>query len=269
MRIHLLGTGGFSRDRNDACIVVEHGGAATILDCGEPCAASLRRMGKSVDDVPSRVRRIFVSHMHFDHVTGLPMLLVQTTRARQQVKETGGESGIDLHVPACANPRILETIDILNMAGQANHLIKDSVKLHSLSHGAMFEDEGLTVTALRNVAADSIESYAFLIEDGQTRVLYSGDLKGTLAPLDAYLDGLDYLILETAHIEPCTSAAELVGKRVESIIFSHVNKQLEGHEQRILDDARAHLPHTPLWVAADGMVLEPNAQVTSGRRGAD
>ncbi|XP_068605784.1 zinc phosphodiesterase ELAC protein 2 [Brachionichthys hirsutus] len=59
-----------------------------LLDCGEGTFGQLcRHYGDDVDEVLSRISTVFISHMHADHHTGLPMLLFQRKRA---LRATGG-----------------------------------------------------------------------------------------------------------------------------------------------------------------------------------
>lgn len=69
----ILGSGaGFAtKDRFNTSVALLSGNEAYILDCGEPCSALVFRDG--ID--PLSIRSIFISHMHPDHVGGLPQLL--------------------------------------------------------------------------------------------------------------------------------------------------------------------------------------------------
>lgn len=252
MKLHFLGTGAFLPDRNDSCLAVEWDGRLAVIDCGEPCAKLLRNLGPDPESVFSRIEAIFISHMHFDHVTGLPLLLFQVTKARAQLSPPG----YDLYVPACANPDIMTAVEILNRAGKTNQTIAEAARLHSLRDGAVAECHGLEVTALANVGGEPLESYAFRLESGGKRVLYSGDLPGRLDPILPYLEGIDLLILETGHVDPFQAAAVLAEYRLPGVVFSHLGPHYASVEHRILKEVSPVLRGTSVWLARDGWSLD-------------
>lgn len=54
-----------------SCQIVEHNGSYFMVDCGEGAQLSLRRAGIKF----GRLRHIFISHLHGDHILGLPGFL--------------------------------------------------------------------------------------------------------------------------------------------------------------------------------------------------
>ena len=71
--LHILGVGSAlpTLRHNPSAQALSMRGKIFIIDCGEGCQLSLRRSRLSL----SRIRAIFISHLHGDHVFGLPGLL--------------------------------------------------------------------------------------------------------------------------------------------------------------------------------------------------
>ena len=73
MKITIVGSshGVPEPDRKCSCIKVEIGGNIYFVDMGTPAIDEMRRRG---DDV-NAVKGVFITHMHGDHIGGLPAVL--------------------------------------------------------------------------------------------------------------------------------------------------------------------------------------------------
>ncbi len=75
MHITMLGVGnGFSPGVYNNNALLEAGGEKALIDCGLTAWESLSSLGLSVKDI----RRVFLSHIHFDHAGGLEPLALYT-----------------------------------------------------------------------------------------------------------------------------------------------------------------------------------------------
>lgn len=72
--ITLLGTGGMLplKDRFLTALYYEHNGKAVLIDCGEGSQVAAAQHGLKL----SRIEAICITHLHADHVVGLPGLLL-------------------------------------------------------------------------------------------------------------------------------------------------------------------------------------------------
>src|SRR5208282_5839063 len=60
-----------STNRKHASLLVRIAGRTVLLDCGEPCSHTLKRMGVDFNSIDA----VVISHTHSDHVAGFPMLV--------------------------------------------------------------------------------------------------------------------------------------------------------------------------------------------------
>lgn len=77
VRVHFLGVGGGipSVTRASPSIAIYFQGKLLLFDCGEGTQLQLQRAGLSLQ----RIREIFITHLHGDHVLGLPGLISTMT----------------------------------------------------------------------------------------------------------------------------------------------------------------------------------------------
>ena len=97
-----VGDGTASADRNHSAYLYRLGPVCFLLDCGEPVSRSFEGSGLSYDTID----RIFLSHLHSDHVGGLFMLL-QGFWLEQRQKE------LTIHLPKDA----IEPVSRMLVAG--------------------------------------------------------------------------------------------------------------------------------------------------------
>lgn len=60
-----------TKERNHTAIYVHHEGEGLLFDCGEGTQRQIKQAGIK----PSKIRKLFISHWHGDHVLGIPGLI--------------------------------------------------------------------------------------------------------------------------------------------------------------------------------------------------
>lgn len=135
MDIFFLGTGAGvpAKQRNVTSIalkLLEERGAIWLFDAGE--ATQHQILHTSIK--PRRIEKIFITHLHGDHIYGLPGLL--SSRSFQ-----GGESEVTVYGPK----GIKEYIQVSLMVSQS--YLKYSLKIVEINEGIIFEDEQFKVEA--------------------------------------------------------------------------------------------------------------------------
>lgn len=158
LELLFLGTGSGvpSKGRNVSAIalqLLEERGTTWLFDCGE--ATQHQILHTSVR--PGRIEKIFITHLHGDHIFGLPGLL--GSRSFQ-----GGDTPLTVYGPAGIRA-FIETA--LSVSG--TH-VKYALHIVEIAEGTVYEDEQFLVTAKR--LEHGLPSYGFRIVEK--------DLPGTL-----------------------------------------------------------------------------------------
>ncbi|MFN2351722.1 MAG: MBL fold metallo-hydrolase [Kiritimatiellia bacterium] len=251
MKFHFLGTacGRPTAQRFNSSTAIEHDGRLIMIDCGEPCTALLKRQGLSPGDVTD----ILITHMHADHVTGLPMLLREITKCRRNGESSRpATEATRLYVPAHVNPGIMDAVQLLCGTDRGAGMAK-GVQIESLRDGAEYDLDGLRVSSIAN-RHDGLESYAFFIRVAGLRIFHSGDLPGSFNPIAPFLQDLDLLITEAAHL-PTTAYQALNGKNIKQVVISHIRWKHHGQEDQLVASLAEQLAGTNFSLAEDGMTL--------------
>jgi ribonuclease Z len=110
--------------------LLEERGAVWLFDCGEATQHQILHTSLK----PRRIEKIFITHLHGDHIYGLPGLL--GSRSFQ-----GGESQLTVYGPK----GIKEYIQV-SLSVSRTHL-QYPLEVIEIKEGAIFEDEGFIVEA--------------------------------------------------------------------------------------------------------------------------
>jgi ribonuclease Z len=136
MEITFLGTssGVPTRARNVSSVALRLPQRAEVwlFDCGEGTQHQLLRS----EIRSSQIRRIFVTHMHGDHIFGLMGLLASCGLAGSaQAIEIFGPAGLDEYLRACSK--------------YSYTYFSNRIKVHTVSPGLVYEDDEFTVSCLQ------------------------------------------------------------------------------------------------------------------------
>lgn len=164
MDIFFLGTGAGmpAKLRNVTSIalkLLEERGAVWLFDAGE--ATQHQILHTSIK--PRRIEKIFITHLHGDHIYGLPGLL--SSRSFQ-----GGETGVTVYGPK----GIKEYLQVSLSLSQT--YLKYPLTVIEISEGIIFEDEQFKVEARR--LDHGIPSYGYrIVERDRPGTLLADKLK--------------------------------------------------------------------------------------------
>jgi ribonuclease Z len=149
LKLFFLGTGAGipAKHRNVTSIalkLLEERGTIWLFDCGE--ATQHQILHTSIK--PRRLEKIFITHLHGDHIYGLPGLL--SSRSFQ-----GGETELIVY-----GPRGLEDFIRISLEVSQTY-IKYPLKIVEIEAGVIFEDEQFVVEA--RLLEHGVPSYGYRI----------------------------------------------------------------------------------------------------------
>lgn len=200
MELTFLGTGAGmpSRLRNVSSLalkLLENRGTVWLFDCGE--ATQHQILQTTIR--PRRIEKIFITHLHGDHIFGLPGLL--SSRSFQ-----GGEDELIVYGPKGLEQFILTSLKI------SDTYLKYPLKIVELKEGIIFEDEQFIVEARQ--LNHRIKSFGFQIkEKDRPGTLLANKLKAAgvkPGPLYQKIKEGQNITLEDGRI---IEAAKFVGKK--------------------------------------------------------
>ncbi|MBM3823779.1 MAG: MBL fold metallo-hydrolase [Verrucomicrobia bacterium] len=249
-----VGDGWPCADRYHSSFLYRCGAASFLLDCGEGLSRSYKASGLSYDEVD----RVFISHLHCDHIGGLFMYL-QGLWLEQRRKS------LQIHMP-------LEGIEpvrgLLNAACIFEELHSFPLIYLPLRLGVSVEFEGVRVTPHRSTHLESLrkafqrrypqafESFCFEIECRGRRIVHSADIGGPEDLLPLLEKPVDLLVCELAHFEPLTLFEMLRDKRIGRVVFIHVARPFWERLPEIESAAKRALPGVTIEFARDGSRIE-------------
>jgi ribonuclease BN (tRNA processing enzyme) len=198
----------------------------------------------------SALRAVFITHMHQDHVGGLPDLI------KALVKYPTDGQRTDVYLPEDA------AISALEHWVTAMHVKwpSPSVQLHVGKEGPFFDDGTLRVAAVPtgHMRAWNVPSYGFVLEAEGKRIVATGDLRGDFSdfPAAAREVPCDLCICEVTHYDPVKAVPVLRDSPIRRMVFTHVHNPWHGTDgEARLREILAPLPY-PFAIAHDGDVFD-------------
>jgi ribonuclease BN (tRNA processing enzyme) len=209
-------------DRNHSAYLYQLGGATLLLDCGDPISRSYKASGLSYE----LIDRIFISHLHSDHVGGLFMLLQSFWLERRK-------KDLPVHLPR-------EGVEPLRRMVEASYLFDEilpfRLRFRPLDAGKPVRVREARVTPHRSSHLDTFraafqakhpvafDAYSFVIETQGLRIGHTGDL-GAVEDLEPLLaKPLDVLVCELSHFKAEDLFTYLKARSIKRVVFVHLGR---------------------------------------------
>ena len=244
-----VGDGWPCADRKHASFLYRFDRVSILVDCGEPVSGTLKASGLSYDAID----RIFISHLHFDHIGGFFMLM-QGFWLEQRRKE------LPVSLPADG---VKPFGQLLHAASLYDELLPFKLRFEPLRAGKPVMTGDVRVTPHRTTHLNRLrrefnkrypqkfEAFCFLIESGGMRIGHSADL-GRPEDLDPLLKKpLDLLVCELAHFKAEDLFRYLRGRDIKRVIFTHLARAYWENFKQTRRLAAKMLPDIPFVFARD------------------
>ena len=248
-----VGDGKPSAERNHSSYLYEFGGVSLLIDCGEPISRSYKASGLGYD----LIDRIFISHLHFDHLGGFFMLM-QSFWLENRRKD------LVVHLP---RDGIHPLRQMLEAACLFDELLPFRLKFESLQSGQPVTHGPVRVIPCPTSHLESFRlafaekhpgdfaAFSFLLETDRLRIAHSADL-GQVADLEPLLiQPLDLLVCELAHFKPEELFAFLKGRAIQEIAFTHLGRSCWERLEETRRLAATSLPGIKLHFPKDQEVI--------------
>lgn len=258
IRVTLLGTGAPqpSIERFGASTLVEAGDAYLLFDCGR--GAAQRIWQKKI--ATGKVTKLFITHLHSDHVVGIPDLLLTGLMPgvfgnRREPFEVWGPDGT---AEMMQGLQAAFRWDIKTRSEEYPRADSGAVvRAQNISEGVVYNKGGVKVTAFTVNHSDIITSaLGYRIDYQQYSVVISGDTRYS-ENLITFAKGVDVLIHEVVAIRPEVLAKSALARKITNFhttpeqagkVFSLTNPRLAVYTHVATPPVD---PSTPLPTADD------------------
>lgn len=190
--------------------LLETDGVSYLIDCGAPVDALMRNRGKRIEDLAA----IFITHMHEDHMGTLPAM----------VKEFGHYHPTAHGTFCLPEEGAIEALAAWNRAMHASE--NPRITYRTVTDGVIYEDDHVTVTAIRTAHIHPFPSYAYDIrcKAENKSVLFTGDLRADLSdfPKTAHETHRTAVVSELTHFRVEQHTDTFAACDCDLLIFHHM-----------------------------------------------
>lgn len=210
-RLVLLGTGGgpvthTARSQPASLLVVD--GHAYLIDCGAGTAHQLRRAGIVATSIP----KIFLTHLHFDHVAGLaPLFGFNWSSGKRTPMDVYGPLGtkrlVDQALGYLSLPEYLYALQLPPHDKMSKIIVGHDKPLSKPT--TIYQDERVKVTAVENShyatmaigpEGQQTRSYSYRFDTRDRSIVFTGDT-GPSEAVERLASGADILVSEIIDVD--------------------------------------------------------------------
>lgn len=242
MKLTFFGTshGVPAPDRFCQSFLAETENGGYVIDAGAPVFDCLLRRNVDIN----KIKAVFITHMHDDHVDYLFGLLSIACWYYTDMR-------FDVFLPEQKGIDVV-TAFLQTTLGDPALFPNDRIRLRLIGEGEVYQDGEMKVTAFptSHLQHQGRPAYGYLLESGGKSVYISGDLNGEKIDYPKFLEEqpVDAFIVECAHFPAQRLVERLHGCKARQVMPVHV-WPLEKYD--VLKQAEKELPFGMVY-PADG-----------------
>ena len=216
MKITFLGTshGLPQKDRCCSSLLLEVGDNAYLIDGGAPVGDILTRKGFNFE----RVKAIFTSHAHSDHIYGMLQFISLCNWYYKTVN-------IDIFFTEVSLSEAYKSLELAT----TKRLDEERLRRKIVAAGEFYNDGKLKVTAISTNHMPPHPSYCLVFEAEGKRFIYTGDLKGVDAedfPKIAEKEPSDLIVTEAAHFLAEVIVEKTISCPTKRVAVVHIGRDI-------------------------------------------
>jgi ribonuclease Z len=265
LKVVLLGTGvgpPVNLQQFGASTLIEAGDVRLLFDCGRGATIRLTQVGIPLGSVS----RLFLTHLHSDHVIQIPDLLLTGW--------VGGGRRIPLEVWGPEGTR--DMMDHIQQAFAFDiHMRRDvdekapgegiKVVSHDIKQGIVFDQEGVKVTAFLVDHGPVTPAFGYRVDYRGHSVALSGDTRVS-ENLIRFAQGVDVLVHEVLDADTVRAWFPTNPKAAEAILAKHTTPEQAGEVFARVKPRLAVYSHAP---NADRVITQTRKTYTGPLQGAE
>ncbi len=230
---------------------IERNNEYYFFDAGENCSRTAHLMGVDL----LKVKTIFISHTHMDHIGGLGNLLWNIRKFSIVRNSMPINSKVDVYIP---NMESWEGILSVLKNTEGDFVCDFDIESHTPTDGIIYQDNNIKVEAIHNhhiqPKNDKYLSYSYIIEIDKKKIAFSGDL-GNMEDAERLIkNGCDYLLIETGHYKVDELLKLIENYDVKKILFVHNGREIINDIETVRN--KLSKCEIPTEVCCDEMIIE-------------
>ncbi|MCP4584043.1 MAG: MBL fold metallo-hydrolase [candidate division Zixibacteria bacterium] len=242
-----------SKTRACSSFVIKSVAKLYQFDAGEGVSGSIQRCKLDANEID----RIFISHLHPDHITGLFLEL-------QMMYLDNRKKPLNIYIPREATKGLEKTVDLFYLFRGKFPFKFDFLPIGS---NPVFRGKEITVNAYPNLhlagnkpvikkcrKSNKMQSFSYIIRCEGKNVLYSGDLTEQ-DDIGGLLKGIHTAIVEGLHVDLQSLFRACMTRKVKRLVLTHLPDETLKKPRRILKIAEKAGFKQPI-IAFDGLQLK-------------